>query len=91
MENYKAIQLLNYLKNLNYCDDETSVAINEGIRALEFESRARELLDACIALLSKQKESDYTLNMLEETVYYDEAENDGSCLIDDILSFLIDG
>ena len=91
MENYKAIQLLNYLKNLNYYDDEINTAINEGIRALEFESRARELLDACIDLLSKQKESDCTLNMLEETVYYDEAENDGSCLIDDILSFLING
>lgn len=91
MENYKTIQLLNYLKNLNYCDDEINTAVNEGICALEFESRARELLDACIDLLSKQKESDCTLNMLEETVYYDEAENDGSCLIDDILSFLIDG
>ena len=91
MENYKAIQLLNYLKNFNHCDDETSIVVNEGIRALEFEIRARELLDACIDLLSKQKESDCTLNMLEETVYYDEAENDGSCLIDDILSFLIDG
>ena len=91
MENYKAIQLLNYLKNLNCCDDEISIAVNEGIRALEFESRARELLDACIDLLSKQKESDCTLNMLEETVYYDEAENNGSCLIDDILSFLING
>ena len=55
MENYKAIQLLNYLKNLDYCDDKISIAVNDGIRALEFESRARELLDACIDLLGKQR------------------------------------
>ena len=91
MENYKAVQLLEHIKNLNYCNGEVRIAVNEGIRALEFETRARELLDACIDLLSKQKESNCTLNMLEETVYYDEAENDGSCLIDDILNFLIDG
>ena len=91
MENYKAIQLLEHIKNFGYCSGEARIAVNESIRALEFESRARKLLDACIALLSKQKESDCTLNMLEETIYYDEAENDGSCLIDDILSFLIDG
>ena len=74
MENYKAIQLLEHIKNFGYCSGEARIAVNEGIRALEFETRVRELLDACIDLLSKQKESDHTLNMLEETVYYDEEE-----------------
>ena len=91
MENYKAIQLLEHIKDFDYCNGEVRIAVNEGIRTIKFEIRARELLEACIELLSKQKESDCTLNMLEETVYYDEEENDGSCLIDDILSFLIDG
>lgn len=90
MKNYKAIQLLEHIKKFDCYDREVLCAINEGIRALEFETRAIELLDACIDLLSKQKESDHILNMLEETIYYDEEENDGSCLIDDILSFLID-
>lgn len=47
-----------------------------------FESRARELLSACADLLSKSNCA------LEETVYYDGVENDGSCLMDDILSLL---
>ena len=47
-------------------------------------SRASTLLNAAHDLLKKQELSPYVLNMLAETVYYDEAECDGSCLIDDI-------
>jgi hypothetical protein len=51
--------------------------------------RAVILLKAAKELLSKQRNSYYVLNMLEETVYYDDAECDGSCLIDDI-GYLLD-
>ena len=48
------------------------------------EDRKVTLLKACAALLSKQKDSNYVLNLLEETVYYDDADCDGYCLLDDI-------
>ena len=35
-------------------------------------------------LLTKQKNSYYVLNLLAQTIYYDEAECDGSCLMEDI-------
>lgn len=47
-------------------------------------NRARTLLKAAGALLKKQEDSYYVLNLLAETIYYDEAECDGSCLLDDI-------
>ena len=47
-------------------------------------NRARTLLKATGTLLKKQEDSNYVLNLLAETVYYDEAECDGSCLLDDI-------
>lgn len=47
-------------------------------------SRAKTLLKAAGELLKKQEDSNYVLNLLAETVYYDEAECDGSCLLDDI-------
>ena len=47
-------------------------------------SRAKTLLKATGTLLKKQEDSNYVLNLLTETVYYDEAECDGSCLLDDI-------
>lgn len=46
--------------------------------------RARILLKAAETLLEKQEDSYYVLNLLAETVYYDEAECDGYCLLDDI-------
>ena len=48
------------------------------------EERAIILLKACKDLLMKQNNSRYVLNLLSETVNYDDAESDGSCLIDDI-------
>ena len=48
------------------------------------EDRKVILLKACAELLRKQKNSVYVLNLLDETVYYDEADCDGSCLLDDI-------
>ena len=47
-------------------------------------SRAKTLLKAAGTLLKKQEDSNYVLNLLAETIYYDEAECDGSCLLDDI-------
>ena len=42
------------------------------------------LLQATYDLLKKQENSHYVLNLLSETVFYDEADCDGSCLMDDI-------
>lgn len=46
--------------------------------------RADTLLKATYDLLSKQHENYYVLNLLAETVYYDDAECDGDCLMEDI-------
>lgn len=46
--------------------------------------RAETLLRATYQLLMKQNDSGYVLNLLSETIYYDEAECDGCCLMDDI-------
>lgn len=48
------------------------------------EDRKVTLLKACLELLQRQEESSYVLDMLSETVYYDEAECDGNCLMEDI-------
>lgn len=47
-------------------------------------NRAKTLLKATKDLLEKQDNSYYVLNLLEETVFYDGAECDGTCLKDDI-------
>jgi hypothetical protein len=46
--------------------------------------RKAELLKATYKLLNKQNDSSYVLNMLSETVHYDEADCDGNCLMNDI-------
>ena len=92
MEDWKALQTLDYMKRFDNCSYGTTLlAINRSIDALYFEMRARELFMAVIELLSKQKESDVVLNMLTETVYYDEAECDGYCLMEDICNLLVEG
>jgi hypothetical protein len=48
------------------------------------EDRKITLLKACRDLLKKQNDSPYVLNLLSETVFYDEADCDGNCLLDDI-------
>ncbi len=50
--------------------------------------RARVLLRATYELLMKQKDSGYVLNLLSETIFYDEAECDGCCLMEDIENLL---
>jgi len=42
------------------------------------------LLNACYQLLKKQDEAVEVLNLIEETVFYDNADCDGSCLMEDI-------
>jgi hypothetical protein len=42
------------------------------------------LLYAAYKLLAKQRDSSYVLDLLEETVYYDGADCDGNCLMEDI-------
>jgi hypothetical protein len=48
------------------------------------EDRIVTLLKACRDLLIKQENSHFVLDLLCETVFYDDAECDGSCLLDDI-------
>lgn len=48
------------------------------------EDRKIILLRACMELLQKQEESPYVLYLLGETVHYDDADCDGSCLLEDI-------
>ena len=50
--------------------------------------RARILLEATHNLFEKQMESGYVLNLLAETIFYDEAECDGHCLMEDIENLL---
>lgn len=50
--------------------------------------RARYLLEVSYDLLRKQEESFYVLNILSETIFYDGAECDGYCLMEDIDNFL---
>lgn len=48
------------------------------------EDRKVTLLKACMELLEKQNKSVYVLNLLSETIHYDEADCDGYCLLEDI-------
>jgi len=50
--------------------------------------RKSELLRAAYDLLKKQESSYYVLNLLEETTFYDEADCDGHCLMEDIANEL---
>lgn len=50
--------------------------------------RATTLLKATYQLLDKQNETPFVLNMLCETTYYDEADCDGYCLLEDIKACL---
>ena len=52
------------------------------------EDRKVTLLKACMNLLQKQENSHYVLDLLSETVHYDEADCDGYCLLEDIKSEL---
>ena len=62
------------MDEVNFMDNYLQEALN----------RAKTLLKAAGTLLKKQEDSYYVLNLLAETIYYDEAECDGSCLLDDI-------
>lgn len=54
------------------------------------EDRKITLLKACRDLLKKQENSRYVLDLLTETVFYDDAECDGNCLLEDIETVLAD-
>ena len=48
------------------------------------EKRYITLLRAAHTLLKRQYDTGYVMNLLAETVFYDEAECNGYCLLDDI-------
>jgi len=74
-----------YLKGAEEETKELKNEIDELKAQLE---RAKVYLKATSDLLQKQNESHYVLNLLETTVFYDEADCDGYCLKDDIDTFL---
>ena len=51
------------------------------------EERARILLKAVYELLDKQNQTPYVLDILSETVTYDDCECDGNCLMEDIANW----
>lgn len=90
-------EMVEYLKKWNADlesfgdDEEEGITVhNRCIKALETNERAVTLLKACKELLNKQNESAYVLNILEQTVYYDEADCDGGCLLEDINALLFE-
>ena len=52
------------------------------------EDRAKVLLKATLDILRQCDNTSYVLNALEVTTFYDEAECDGFCLMEDIEWFL---
>jgi len=52
------------------------------------EDRRDLLLRKCVELLGRQDNSSIILNLLCETIYYDDAECDGFCLMEDIKDLL---
>lgn len=52
------------------------------------QDRKTVLLKAAYELLKKQADSRYVLNLLEQTAFYDCADCDGYCLMDDIAAEL---
>lgn len=48
------------------------------------EDRKTILLKACYNMLMKQRDSSYVISPFETTVFYDGADCDGYCLMDDI-------
>lgn len=48
------------------------------------EDRKATLLRAAYDLLKKQDDAGYVMEILSETVFYDGADGDGHCLLDDI-------
>jgi hypothetical protein len=81
---------IKYLKDWNkdlemMGDEQEAIEVHKRcIQAIKFNTRAKELLEACVKLLNKQTESPFVLNMLDELVYYDNCEGDGGCLLEDI-------
>ena len=59
--------------------------LNEQLEQLK---RADTLLTATHDLLQKQYKNIYVLNLLAETINYDEAECDGNCLMEDIEAWM---
>ena len=80
-EELARISISERAKLLNQKNAAKNKQLAEWLRDLK---RADTLLKATYELLNKQHESYYVLNLLAETVYYDEAECDGNCLMEDI-------
>ena len=74
-----------YLKG---ADEETKELKNENDELKAQLERAKVYLKATSDLLQKQNENHYVLNLLETTVFYDEADCDGYCLKDEIDTLL---
>ena len=71
-------------ENLMECEAEHR-QLAEWLRELK---RADTLLKATYDLLSKQNWNYYVLKLLAEPIYYDGAECDGNCLLEDIEAWM---
>lgn len=78
---FARISLSERAKLLNQENAAKNRQLAEWLRELK---RADTLLKATYDLLNKQHGNYYVLNLLAETVYYDGAECDGNCLMEDI-------
>ena len=82
-----AEEVINEATGHYYCCDGTvkiNIVEKDNKHNSNMEDRKITLLRACMELLQKQESSHYILDLLSETVYYDEADCDGYCLLEDI-------
>ena len=54
------------------------------------QARSTVLLKATLELLKKCDDGPFVKNVLEETVFYDNAECDGACLMEDIEDHMLE-
>ena len=78
---FEGLKKIHAVTHEDYERVEKTRQLAEWLRELK---RADTLLKATYDLLSKQHGNYYVLNLLAENVYYDEAECDGNCLLEDI-------
>ena len=75
------------LDKYSFTESDVSDAIDFMENTLE---RSKTLLEATYNLLNKQCDSPYVLNLISETIDYDDAECDGMCLMEDINYWFFD-
>lgn len=78
---FEGFKKIHAVTHEDYAHIEKTRQLTEWLRELK---RADTLLKATYDLLNKQHGNYYGLKLLAEPVYYDGAEGDGNCLLEDI-------